>query len=81
MMTADPEYYQNLRKELTNHGRWFAVGLIGFGVCISLALEAGAIAGWSWLLGSLVFLLFALWARMDQQHTSLLIQIYLASAK
>lgn len=81
MIKADSEYYQSLQKELTMHGRWFSVALIGFVFCIVLAFEAGLNAGWSWLLGSLVALMFALWARIDQQYTRVLIQIYLASAK
>jgi len=80
MTKADPEYYQSLRRELTIQGRWFTVAVVGLIVCITLAYEAGPNAGWPWLLGSLVALMFALWARIDQQHTRVLIQIYLASA-
>lgn len=81
MIKADPEYYQSLQKELTMQGRWFTVASFGFMFCIGLALEAGLNGGWPWLLGSLVALLFVLWARIDQQTTRVLIQIYLTSAQ
>jgi len=81
MIEADPEYYRSLQKDLTRQGRWFALGYIGLLVCVALAVGKGPADGWSWLVYSLVFLLCALWARIDQQTTTLLIQIYLANAK
>lgn len=81
MITADPEYYKNLQKELTKNGWRFTIASSVFGICIASAFYAGVNAGWPWLLGALVALLVALLARIDEQHTRVLIQIYLANAK
>jgi hypothetical protein len=81
MIQSDPEYYHSLQKELTTHGRWLSVATIGFLFCLVLAFAAGPNAGWTWLLGSLFALMFVLLKRIDQLHTHLLIQIYLANAK
>lgn len=81
MIQEDLEYYQRLGKELTIFGHLFIAALLGFAVCIGLAFESGPNAGWPWLLGSLVALMAALWARMDEQHTRVLMVIYSASVK
>lgn len=79
MIKEDLEYYQRLEKDLTTHGRWFIAAMFGFSICIGLAFDAGPNAGWPWLLGSLVALMITLWARIDEQHTRVLMRIYLAS--
>jgi hypothetical protein len=81
MIQADPEYYQALQKELTNYNRQFIIVWIGFIICIGSAFQTGIEGGWSWLLGSLVALMFVLWLRIDIQNTRVLIQIYLANVK
>lgn len=81
MLEADPKYYEELQNRLVREGRWFTAGLIACGISVAFALEGGPSGGWPWLLGALVSLGLALCARIDQQHTSVLIQIYLASPK
>lgn len=79
MIKEDLEYYERLNRNLTSHRRWFFAAILGFGICIGMAFDAGPNAGRPWLLGSLVALMFALWARIDEQQARVLIEIYLAS--
>lgn len=81
MIEQDQEYYQRLQKELTSHRRWFYASLCGFAFCLGAAFDQGPNAGWDWLLGSLAALMVALCAKIEEQHTSVLIRIYLASVK
>ena len=81
MIRADPEYYRSLRKELTIQGRWFNTSAIGLSICLGVAFQAGVSAGWPWLLGAILTLFTALWARIDQQTTQVLLQVYLANTK
>ena len=81
MISADPEYYRSLKKELTTQGRWFTAATAGFNICLLLAFNTGVNDGWPWLLGALFALSLVLWARIDLQTTRVLLQIYLANAK
>ena len=81
MISADPEYYQSLLKELTIQARWFNASAIGLGICLGVAFYAGVIEGWTWLLGAILALFIALWARIDQQATQVLLKVYLANVK
>lgn len=78
MITQDDvEYYQRLVKELASCRRWFMATALCFALCVGFALEAGPNEGWPWLLGSIGTLMFALYTRIDEQTTRVLIQMYL----
>ena len=81
MISADPEYYRSLVKEITTQGRWFTAATVGFNICLVLAFHAGVNDGWPWSLGALLALFLALLTRIDLQTTRVLLQIYLAIAK
>lgn len=81
MFDSDPEHYKVLRHQELTNSRWFNGGCIAFTICILQGFHAGQTEGWPWLIGALAALFAALWARIDQQTTLLLIQIYLAGLK
>lgn len=80
MLESDPEYYQNLEKELKS-SRWLGVALIAFAICLGLAFDGGPSAGWPWLLGSLFALGWVIYVRIEYMQTSILMQVYLAAPK
>lgn len=70
------EFQEKLEKELRSASRWFYVSLTFFALCIGYAVELGSEKGWPWLCGALVCLLIALWTRIDEHHTRVMIEIH-----
>lgn len=81
MIEINTEYYQRLEKGLESQRRWFTAALLGLAICLGLAFQAGPSDGWAWMLGSILAIFVALWSRIDEAQTVVLMKIYLANAK